>query len=104
MFSITTSIHRRAFWFSAPATMRAAAISAPGVAVVSTVDVPDPGPGEVLLRLEGSGVCASNLPVWEGREWWFRARLFPWTIGFAGLGPTGGGADIGPIVVALQKR
>jgi hypothetical protein len=23
--------------------------------------------------------------LWEGREWWFRARLFPWTIGFAGL-------------------
>jgi threonine dehydrogenase-like Zn-dependent dehydrogenase len=21
------------------------------------------------LRLEGSGVCGSNLPVWEGREW-----------------------------------
>jgi putative tricarboxylic transport membrane protein len=23
--------------------------------------------------------------LWEAREWWFRARLFPWTIGFAGL-------------------
>jgi len=24
---------------------------------------------DVLVRLHGSGVCASNLPVWEGREW-----------------------------------
>jgi putative tricarboxylic transport membrane protein len=23
--------------------------------------------------------------LWEARGWWFRARLFPWTIGFAGL-------------------
>jgi hypothetical protein len=23
--------------------------------------------------------------LWEAREWWFRSRLFPWTIGFAGL-------------------
>jgi putative tricarboxylic transport membrane protein len=23
--------------------------------------------------------------LWEAREWWFRARLFPWTIGFAAL-------------------
>jgi threonine dehydrogenase-like Zn-dependent dehydrogenase len=23
----------------------------------------------VLLKLEGSGVCASSLPLWEGREW-----------------------------------
>jgi threonine dehydrogenase-like Zn-dependent dehydrogenase len=28
-----------------------------------------PEPGEVLVRLHGCGVCASNLPVWEGREW-----------------------------------
>ena len=23
--------------------------------------------------------------LWEAREWWFRARLFPWAIGFTGL-------------------
>lgn len=28
-----------------------------------------PARGEVLVRLRGCGVCASNLPVWEGREW-----------------------------------
>ncbi|WP_354005060.1 MDR/zinc-dependent alcohol dehydrogenase-like family protein [Ramlibacter cellulosilyticus] len=30
---------------------------------------PEPGPGQVLVRMEGSGVCASSLPLWEGREW-----------------------------------
>jgi putative tricarboxylic transport membrane protein len=24
--------------------------------------------------------------LWDARDWWFRARLFPWAIGFAGLG------------------
>jgi hypothetical protein len=23
--------------------------------------------------------------LWEARDWWFRARLFPWAIGFTGL-------------------
>ncbi|HEX2539521.1 MAG TPA: zinc-binding dehydrogenase [Caldimonas sp.] len=44
-------------------------IEAPGQAVVATATRPDPGPGQVLLRLEGSGVCASSLPLWEGRSW-----------------------------------
>jgi threonine dehydrogenase-like Zn-dependent dehydrogenase len=33
------------------------------------VDTPGPGEGQVLLRLQGSGVCASSVPLWEGREW-----------------------------------
>jgi threonine dehydrogenase-like Zn-dependent dehydrogenase len=49
--------------------MRACVIAAPGNAQVHTLARPEPGPGQVLLRLEGSGVCASSLPVWEGREW-----------------------------------
>jgi NADPH:quinone reductase-like Zn-dependent oxidoreductase len=31
--------------------------------------IPEPGPTQVRVRLEGCGVCASNLPVWEGRSW-----------------------------------
>ena len=23
--------------------------------------------------------------LWDARDWWFRARLFPWAIGFTGL-------------------
>lgn len=28
-----------------------------------------PGPRQVRVRLEGCGVCGSNLPVWQGRPW-----------------------------------
>jgi threonine dehydrogenase-like Zn-dependent dehydrogenase len=31
--------------------------------------VPTPGPGELLVRVEGCGVCGSSLPLWEGRPW-----------------------------------
>jgi threonine dehydrogenase-like Zn-dependent dehydrogenase len=54
---------------TATATMRAASISAPRRSELREVERPEPGVGEVRLRLEGSGVCASNLPLWEGREW-----------------------------------
>jgi threonine dehydrogenase-like Zn-dependent dehydrogenase len=49
--------------------MRAAVIAAPREAAMRTVPRPEPGPGQVLLQLEGCGVCASSLPVWEGRSW-----------------------------------
>jgi len=45
----------------------------------------EPGPGEVLVRLQGCGVCASNLPVWEGRPW-FRYPLPPGAPGHEGWG------------------
>jgi threonine dehydrogenase-like Zn-dependent dehydrogenase len=54
----------------APAcTMRAASIASPLVTSALDTARPEPGAGEVRIRLEGSGVCASSLPVWEGREW-----------------------------------
>ena len=31
--------------------------------------MPEPAAGQLRLRLEGCGLCASNIPVWEGREW-----------------------------------
>jgi threonine dehydrogenase-like Zn-dependent dehydrogenase len=49
--------------------MQACVITAPGRADLRDTALPQPGPGEVLLRLEGSGVCASSLPLWEGRSW-----------------------------------
>src|SRR5215510_13813374 len=49
--------------------MRAAVIVAPGVARVEDVPRPHPGPGQVRVRLEGCGVCASNLGPWQGGPW-----------------------------------
>jgi len=51
------------------ATMRSALIAAPGAAHLTTVVLPEPGPGEIRVRMEGCGVCGSNLPFWEGRPW-----------------------------------
>ena len=50
-------------------TMRAAVVTAPGEVEIREVPKPEPGPAQVRVRLEGSGVCASNLTPWEGPEW-----------------------------------
>jgi threonine dehydrogenase-like Zn-dependent dehydrogenase len=49
--------------------MQAAILAAPGTIRIDRVAVPTPGPGEVLVRLEGCGVCASSLEPWAGNEW-----------------------------------
>ncbi|MFD2514885.1 zinc-binding dehydrogenase [Pontibacter locisalis] len=49
--------------------MKAAVITAPNKIEVQEVALPEPGKGQVRLKLEGCGLCASNIPVWEGREW-----------------------------------
>jgi threonine dehydrogenase-like Zn-dependent dehydrogenase len=50
-------------------TMQAAVLAAPGEMRIDTVERPLPGPGQVRLKLEGCGVCASNLEPWEGLPW-----------------------------------
>ena len=52
-----------------PTHMRAAVVEGPRRATVGREVRPDARPGEVLVQLEGCGVCASDLPVWEGRPW-----------------------------------
>jgi threonine dehydrogenase-like Zn-dependent dehydrogenase len=44
-------------------------IASPKQASLTEVQVPEPGDHQVLLRLEGCGVCASSIPLWEGRDW-----------------------------------
>ena len=72
-------------------TMRAAVVIGPGQVRIDEVPLPEPGPGEVRIKLEGSGVCASNLTPWEGPEW----MSFPTEPG--GLGHEGWGIvdDVG---------
>src|SRR4051794_36097629 len=50
-------------------TMRAALITGPKRAEVQRVPVPSPEPQQVRVRIEGCGVCGSNLALWEGRPW-----------------------------------
>lgn len=65
--------------------MRAAVITGPGRVRVTHLARPEPGAGEVLVRIEGSGVCGSNAPVWEGRSW-FEYPQPPGTPGHEGWG------------------
>ena len=65
--------------------MQAAVITGPGEARVQQVKRPEAGPGEILVRMEGCGVCASNLPLWQGRSW-FTYPVLPGAPGHEGWG------------------
>jgi 2-desacetyl-2-hydroxyethyl bacteriochlorophyllide A dehydrogenase len=65
--------------------MRAAVIRGGGSLELAEIDVPQPGPGQVRVRLEGSGVCGSDMPVWQGRPW-FDYPLEPGKPGHEGWG------------------
>lgn len=65
--------------------MKAAVIARPRAVAVAEVGVPDPAPGEVLVRMAGSGVCGSEIPAYEGRDW-FEYPLPPGMPGHEGWG------------------
>ena len=65
--------------------MKAAILVGPARFEIAEVDRPAPGPGEVRVRLEGTGVCASNVEPFEGQPW----SSFPGAPG--GLGHEGWG-------------
>jgi len=48
------------------ATMRAAVLTASGVLGIEELPIPDPGPGEVLVRTMACGVCHTDLHVIKG--------------------------------------
>lgn len=50
-------------------TMQAAVVCAPGRLELHELPIPQPKASQVRLRIEGCGVCGSNLPLWEGRPW-----------------------------------
>jgi threonine dehydrogenase-like Zn-dependent dehydrogenase len=49
--------------------VRAAVLQSPGEVVIRQAPAPEPAPGQVRVRLAGAGICASELPLYEGREW-----------------------------------
>lgn len=65
--------------------MKAAVILSPGNAGIIEVPRPKAGAGEVVVRIEGCGVCASNLPLWQGRPW-FSYPALPGAPGHEGWG------------------
>jgi threonine dehydrogenase-like Zn-dependent dehydrogenase len=53
----------------AAGVMTAAVLRAAGSWRAVRAALPEPAAGEVLVRIEGCGVCASSLPLWQGRPW-----------------------------------
>ena len=89
--------------------MRAAILSGPGRSEVLLLSTPEPGPGQVRVRLEGCGVCASNLTPWAGPDW-MTFPTEPGALGHEGWGvvdAVGEGVDglaVGERVAALSYR
>ena len=69
----------------APTSMRAAVLAGPGLVRIVEVERPQPGPDQVRIRLEGCGVCASNLTPWAGPDW-MRFPTEPGGLGHEGWG------------------
>lgn len=76
---------------------RVARMRAPGQIDLEERDPQAPGPGQVRVRLQGCGVCASNLPVWQGRPW-FSYPFEPGAPGHEGWGIVDAvGADVSQV-------
>lgn len=68
-----------------PNTMRAAVLAEPGRFDFTETEVPAPKEDEVLVCLEGCGVCASNLSPWGGQPW-FSYPMEPGRLGHEAWG------------------
>src|SRR6059058_1948047 len=89
--------------------MAAAVLTGPGRLRIAEAPVPAPAAGQVRVRLEGCGVCASNLTPWAGPEW-MRFPTEPGALGHEGWGvidALGEGVEelsLGERVAALSYR
>jgi threonine dehydrogenase-like Zn-dependent dehydrogenase len=89
--------------------MRAAVLTGAGQMTVSDTLIPEPGEGQVRIRLEGCGVCASNLTPWSGPDW-MQFPTEPGALGHEGWGvvdAVGGGVQglaAGDRVAALSYK
>jgi threonine dehydrogenase-like Zn-dependent dehydrogenase len=87
--------------------MRAMVLLGPGQVQVRQIERPEPKTGQIRIRLEGCGVCASNLVPWTGPEW-MRFPTEPGALGHEGwgvvdaLGDAVDGLSVGERVAALS--
>ncbi|HEX7048991.1 MAG TPA: zinc-binding dehydrogenase [Longimicrobiales bacterium] len=80
--------------------MRTARLVEPRRFEVVETDVPRPGAGEVLVRVRGCGVCASNLGPWGG----IRGIEYPMDAGAPGHEVFGTVEEVGPEVAEGPPR
>jgi propanol-preferring alcohol dehydrogenase len=81
-------------------TMRAAVADGPCQPLhVRELPVPEPGPGQVLLRLAASGLCHTDLSILDG-EWLMKRPRYPLVPGHEATGYV---AACGPGVTSLKE-
>lgn len=78
--------------------MRAATVVSPGTIRLDRVAKPAVQANEVRIRLEGTGVCASNLANWQGTPW-TQYPMEPGAMGHEGWGQIDA---VGSAVVGLK--
>ena len=77
--------------------MQAAVLTGPRKLEVREIHLPSPSRDEVRVQLEGCGVCASNLAMWEGMPW-SQYPTDPGALGHEGWGHVDAvGADVAGI-------
>jgi threonine dehydrogenase-like Zn-dependent dehydrogenase len=79
-------------------TMTAAVLAAPRRIEFRSLPMPEPGEGEVRIKLEGCGICGSNLEPWKGREWF----NYPFEAGAPGHEGWGRVDKVGPGVSSVK--
>ncbi len=90
-------------------SMRAAVVMGPKKLGLQELPIPRPETGQVLIQLDGCGVCGSNLPLWEGRPW-FNYPVTPGNPGHEGwgrvvrVGDGVAGVRVGERVAFLSER
>src|SRR5688572_18564348 len=65
--------------------MIAAVLTRPKTFELQEVQLPVINESELKIKVEGCGVCASSIPLWEGREW-FSYPYEPGSPGHEGWG------------------
>jgi 2-desacetyl-2-hydroxyethyl bacteriochlorophyllide A dehydrogenase len=89
--------------------MRAVVVERPGSATLRRVPRPEPGPGEVLVRVGAAGICGSDVEVLDGRRPapYVRYPVIPgheWAGTVEAVGPGVHGLAAGAVVVAEGFR
>lgn len=79
--------------------MRAATICEPGKVEIREAPIPELQADEVRIRIEGCGVCASNLGPWQGLPW----LHYPMSPGESGHEAWGIVDAVGKSVVGLRE-
>jgi 2-desacetyl-2-hydroxyethyl bacteriochlorophyllide A dehydrogenase len=75
-------------------TIRRVVVTAPGVVEIRHTAPPEPGPGEVLIRMRAVGICGSDVHAWHGRHPFVPLPYHPGHEVVGTVEATGAGVDL----------